>query len=71
MKAFEFYDFKYPDEMWKIIGYLEQRGKINVDYMKLEEIYEDFSCDWYCVSWAFIDDTILDEFAQYVSEYGV
>ena len=71
MKAFKFYNFEYPDEMWKIIHYLEQRGKINIDYMKLEELYEDFSYYVYCAQWMVVTNERLEEFAEYLSEYEV
>ena len=71
MKAFEFYDFKYPDDMWKIINYLKQRGDINVKYMKLEELYEDFSYYVYCAQWMMVTNERLEEFAEYLSEYEV
>lgn len=71
MKAFEFYDFQYPDEMWKIIRYLEQWGKINVDYMKLEKLYEDFSYDVYYAQWMMVSDKTLKGFTKYLTDIEV
>ncbi len=71
MKAFEFYDFKYPNEIWEIINYLKQRGNINVNFTKLEELYEDFSYDVYCAQWMIVTNERLEEFAEYLSKYEV
>lgn len=71
MKAFEFYDFKYPNEMREIINYLKQRGNINVNFTKLEELYEDFSYDVYCAQWMIVTNERLEEFTEYLSEYEV
>ena len=56
MRVFKFYDFKYSDDMWEIINYLKQHGDINVEYMRLEELYEDFSYDVYCAQWMMVSD---------------
>lgn len=71
MRAFEFYDFKYPDDMWKIIDYLKQHGDINVEYMRLEELYEDFSYDVYCAQWMMVSDETLRGFAEYLADIEV
>lgn len=71
MRAFEFYDFEYPNEMRVIINYLKQRGNINVNFMKLEELYEDFSYYVYCAQWMIVTNERLEEFAEYLSEYEV
>lgn len=71
MRAFEFYDFKYPDDMWEIINYLKQHGDINVEYMRLEELYEDFSYDVYCAQWMMVYDETLCGFAEYLADIEV
>lgn len=71
MRAFEFYNFKYPDEMWEIINYLKQYGDINVKYMMLEELYEDFSYDVYCAQWMMVSDETLRGFAEYLADIEV
>ena len=71
MRAFEFYDFKYPDEMWTIINYLKQYGDINVKDMRLEELYEDFSNDVYCAQWMMVSDETLRGFAEYLADIEV
>lgn len=71
MRTFEFYDFKYPDEMWEIINYLKQYGDINVKYMMLEELYEDFSYDVYCAQWMMVSDETLRGFAEYLADIEV
>lgn len=71
MRAFEFYDFKYPDDMWEIINYLKQHGDINVEYMRLEELYEDFSYDVYYAQWMMVYDETLRRFAEYLADIEV
>ena len=71
MRAFKFYDFKYADEMRKIINYLKQHGDINVKYMRLEELYEDFSYDVYCAQWMMVSDETLRGFAEYLADIEV
>ena len=71
MKAFKFYDFKYPDDMREIINYLKRHGEINVNFMKLEELYEDFSDDVYCTQWMTVSDETLRRFAEYLADIEV
>ena len=70
MRAFEPFNkklkFNHPEDMRKIIEYLEATGKINIDYKFLEDLYYDYSdsvaCGWRCV-----DDISLKEFSEYLS----
>ena len=71
MRVFKFYDFEYPDEMWKIINYLKQHGEINVKYTRLEELYKDFSYDVYCAQWMMVSDETLHGFAEYLADIEV
>lgn len=71
MRVFKFYDFKYSDDMWEIINYLKQHGDINVEYMRLEELYEDFSYDVYCAQWMMVSDETLCGFAEYLADIEV
>lgn len=71
MRVFKFYDFEYPDEMWKIINYLKQHGEINVKYTRLEELYEDFSYDVYCAQWMMVSDETLRRFSEYLADIEV
>lgn len=70
MRAFDPYNkrikFNHPEDMEVIIEWLERRGKINIEYKMLEDLYYDYSesvaCGWRCV-----DVTSLKEFAEYLS----
>ena len=70
MKAFEFnleFNPMYPEDMYKIIAYLERRGKLNVNYNKLEDLYADFSDEKYCAGWMAVNDDLLMRFAKWLS----
>ena len=60
------YKFNHPDDMAKIITFLEATGKINIEYQVLEDLYYDYSdsvaCGWRCV-----DAQSLNEFAEYLA----
>lgn len=70
MRAFEPFNkkikYNHPEDMKTIIDYLETKGKINVEYLLLEDLYYDYSdsvaCGWRCV-----DDTSLEQFAEFLS----
>lgn len=71
MKAFEPYNFKYPEEMKNIIRYFRfvtPDGKLNVDYAQLEELYKEFSRKFYCSYWIDVTGQRLYEFLEYLSE---
>ena len=72
MKAFErkkVFSFRYPDEMEKILNYLNTVGKIFVSPKKIEELYEDFSEEKYCASWMGVNDELLEQFADWLEDY--
>lgn len=74
MKAFEPYiDYKfiYPDDMDRIIKFLESRGKLNISYVRLEGLYGQFSDECYCASWMIPCDELLDEFAKWLSKEDI
>ncbi len=70
MRAFEPFNkklrFYHPEDMKTIIDYLETKGKINIEYSLLEDMYYDYSesvaCGWRCV-----DDTSLEQFAEFLA----
>lgn len=70
MRAFEPYrmlkKFNHPEDMKTIIEYLENTGKLNVEYRLLEELYYSYS-DSVCCSWRCVDECSLKEFAEYLS----
>ena len=70
MRAFEPFNKRYrwnhPEDMKTIIDYIETKGKINIEYRLLEDLYYDYSdsvaCGWRCV-----DDDSLSQFAEYLT----
>ena len=70
MRAFEPFNkcikFNHPEDMKKIIEYLEATGKINVDYKLLEDLYYDYS-DSVCCGWRTVDIESLLEFSKYLA----
>lgn len=74
MRAFvpyEEYEFEFPEDMEKIIRYLNKHGKVNVNEKLLEALYGRFSDDAYCAQWMEVDDMILARFAEWLSEIVV
>lgn len=74
MKAFEPYvdfEFIYPLDMNRIIRFLKNKGKLNISYIRLEELYMQFSNDCYCAGWISVDDDLLEKFAKWLSRIEV
>lgn len=67
----EYSNFTYPDEMKLIIDYLNNHGKILVNPSTIESLYYDFSDERYCASWMCVDDQILEEFEEYLTEIDI
>ena len=60
--------FDYPEDMRKIIEYLESIGKIYITYKELEDYYYKYSDSVSC-SWRIVDEDSLEEFADYLENY--
>ena len=59
--------FYYPEQMTKILKYLETHGTLHVNARTVEKLYFDFS-ETHCASWLIVSDEILEEFADYLAE---
>lgn len=72
MKVYErkYSDFRYPDDMKKIMDYLNERGKINVSAKTIEDLYYDFS-DRACAVWLYVDDDTLEQFEEWLTEIDI
>lgn len=57
---------EYPDEMEKIIEYVESLGKLNVNYKYLEQLWYDFS-DIYEAGFLTASKYTLAEFVQWIT----
>lgn len=75
MKVFEpfkKYDYEYPEEMEKILNYLQEHGKVNVSGKTIESLYYDFSDERYDAIWIGVSaDGILEKFADYLSDIEI
>ena len=60
--------FDYPEDMKKIIEYLESIGKIYITYKEVEDYYYKYSDSVSC-SWRIVDEDSLEEFADYLENY--
>lgn len=67
----ESHDFTYPDEMKRILDYLNEHGTLLIKPLTVEKLYYDFSEDRYCASWMCVDDDILEHFAKWLDEYDI
>lgn len=64
---FEDNDFAYPDEMAKIIEYLKAHGEVKVKFSTIEALYREFS-GTRCAGWLSVNDEMLEDFAEWLSE---
>jgi hypothetical protein len=60
-----FTKFDYPEDMRKIIEYLESIGRLYITYPEIEDHYYRYS-DSVCCSWRIVDEDSLKEFADYL-----
>jgi hypothetical protein len=73
MKPFERFratKFDHPQDMDIILAYLEDKGKINVSYKTIENLYYEYS-DSVCCSWRVVDEESLEEFMEWLEEYEI
>lgn len=64
-------DFTYPDEMIKILDYLNEHGKILAKPSTIESLYYNFSDERYCASWMCVDEHILEDFEKWLTEVDI
>ena len=64
-------DFVYPDEMTKILDYLNKHGKILVKPSTIESLYFRFSDEQYSASWMIVDEELLKEFEEWLTEVDI
>lgn len=73
MKIYErkYTDFIYPDEMAKIMNYLNERGCVFVSGKTIEDLYFRFSGSRYSASWMRVCDERLEEFEEFLLSYDL
>lgn len=64
-------NFTYPDEMKRILDYLNIHGKILVKPSTIESLYYEFSDEQYCASWMCVNDDLLEEFEEWLTEKDI
>lgn len=64
-------DFSYPDEMVKILDYLNKHGKVLVKPSTIESLYFRFSDEKYCASWMCVDDLMLESFEEWLTKVNI
>lgn len=64
-------DFDYPDEMKRILDYLNEHGTILVKPLTVEKLYYEFSEDRYWARWMRVDNSILEEFSNWLDNYDI
>lgn len=72
MKVYErnYTDFYYPDDMAKIMNYLNERGRVLVSAKTIESLYEDFS-ERACAGWLCVHDETLEEFEEWLTNVDI
>ena len=63
--------FDYPDDMKRILDYLNEYGTILVEPSTIEKLYYEFSDDRYCASWMCVNDDLLEEFSNWLNKYDI
>lgn len=74
MRVYEKYgsqDFTYPDEMERILDYLNRHGTLLIKPFTVQTLYYKFSEDKYCASWVIATNDVLDEFANWLDELDI
>ena len=67
-ERFNYNRFDYPEDMKKIIKYLESIGRLYITYKEVEDYYYKYS-DSVCCGWRIVDEDSLEEFAAYLENY--
>ena len=60
--------YDYPEDMYKILGYLTERGTLLIDGETVERYYMRFSEEKYCAGWMTAHDETIAEFADWLAE---
>ena len=63
--------FTYPEQMKKILKYLNEHGSILVNESTIEDLYYEFSSQKYDASWMHVGQQMLVEFEEWLSELDI
>lgn len=64
-------EYDYPEEMEKILDYLNKWGNLNISAKEVEGLYREYSEEVWCEGWIEVHDHILPDFAEWLSEVEV
>lgn len=62
-------EYAYPEDMKRILDYLNERGKILVKELVIERLYSDFSHEVYSASWMSVSESSLERFEDWLAHY--
>lgn len=65
------HNYRYPDEMERILAYLAENGSLAVSGPVVEQMYRDFSEECYSAGWMVATPEILEEFADWLAEIEI
>ena len=63
--------FNRPEEMKKILDYLNDNGLLMCSGKTVETMYYEFSEEKYCAGWMSVDEELLEEFADWLADQEV
>lgn len=63
--------FDYPEQMEKILDYLNANGVLACSEKTVERMYREFSDEKYCAGWMSVDEELLEEFADWLADQEV
>lgn len=64
-------EFEFPEDMEKILNYLNANGKLTISAHAVEDYYEGYSGVRWCAGWMAVNDDILEDFAKWLSKCEV
>lgn len=67
-KEIDYSEYTYPEDVKKIMDYLEKHGEIHVSVDTIVNLYYTFSDDEYCAGWIGVDEDTLRHFAEWLDE---
>ena len=63
-------ELNHPEDMKKIMAYLESHGTLHVNAKTVERLYYDFS-DTYAAGWLIVDDDNLQAFEDWLENIDI
>ena len=64
-------EYDYPEEMEKILDYLNKWGNLQISGKEVERLYREYSEEVWSAGWIEVHDHILPDFAEWLSEVEI